>query len=376
MIKIAFFHNIMWSKYRISVFNRINKCSSFGVDFVVYQMALTERSRTFLAHDDFFSSVEHKFNLLSQGSYDDLSVFRKFLLVFKVLLISKSNLFVITGYSSIESWLVFIYCLLFRKSIIVTVDSSCYELRNNFIRDFLKRFLICNVDAVLVYGSSSRVLVNLLGRKDGVFSPFHCVDDLFYLDLNLVLEKKSTKSSCPFTFLFVGRLAQEKGILELITDFCEIFGGRSDIVLKVVGGGSLHDECIAKTISYGVSNVVMQGPLTGTDLVAAYIDADCLVLPSFVEPWGLVVNEALCVGTPVVVSNKCGCLPDLVQDNRHAVVCDVLESSDLKRALIVAYEMFSGFDVERVKECVQLGQYYSSERAADTFFKALKAIEK
>ena len=41
--------------------------------------------------------------------------------------------------------------------------------------------------------------------------------------------------------------------------------------------------------------------------------ADVLILPSFSEPWGLVVNEAMVCGMPVIVSNKCGCAADLVR---------------------------------------------------------------
>jgi glycosyltransferase involved in cell wall biosynthesis len=47
------------------------------------------------------------------------------------------------------------------------------------------------------------------------------------------------------------------------------------------------------------------------EVSSALGDADCLVLPSLSEPWGLVANEALCVGLPILVSNRCGCAEDL-----------------------------------------------------------------
>jgi glycosyltransferase involved in cell wall biosynthesis len=51
-------------------------------------------------------------------------------------------------------------------------------------------------------------------------------------------------------------------------------------------------------------------------LAEQYLRASGLVLPSFSEPWGLVVNEALSYGCPVVVSQVCGCVPELVLDGR------------------------------------------------------------
>jgi glycosyltransferase involved in cell wall biosynthesis len=47
--------------------------------------------------------------------------------------------------------------------------------------------------------------------------------------------------------------------------------------------------------------------------------SDVLVLPSYSEPWGLVVNEAMACGMPVIVSEKCGCAPDLVQNGKNGI---------------------------------------------------------
>jgi glycosyltransferase involved in cell wall biosynthesis len=54
-----------------------------------------------------------------------------------------------------------------------------------------------------------------------------------------------------------------------------------------------------------------------TEMPAAYAAADCLVLPSDGrETWGLVANEALACGRPIIVSDACGCAPDLARDGR------------------------------------------------------------
>jgi len=57
------------------------------------------------------------------------------------------------------------------------------------------------------------------------------------------------------------------------------------------------------------------GFVNQTGLGQVYAIADCLVLPSdSAETWGLVVNEALATGLPVVVSDAVGCVPDLLRD--------------------------------------------------------------
>jgi glycosyltransferase involved in cell wall biosynthesis len=57
------------------------------------------------------------------------------------------------------------------------------------------------------------------------------------------------------------------------------------------------------------------------------------VLPSRQEPWGLVVNEALAAGLPVIVSNRCGCASDLVANGVNGFVFDVDREEQLTDSL-------------------------------------------
>ena len=71
-----------------------------------------------------------------------------------------------------------------------------------------------------------------------------------------------------------------------------------------------------------------------TELGEAYAIADCLVLPSdFAETWGLVVNEALATGLPVVVSDAVGCAPDLLREGESGYVYPLGNVSGLAAAL-------------------------------------------
>jgi len=62
------------------------------------------------------------------------------------------------------------------------------------------------------------------------------------------------------------------------------------------------------------------GFLNQTEISRAYVAADCLVLPSdYSETWGLVVNEAMASGLPCIISDRCGCAPDLGQSKGNLV---------------------------------------------------------
>jgi glycosyltransferase involved in cell wall biosynthesis len=72
-----------------------------------------------------------------------------------------------------------------------------------------------------------------------------------------------------------------------------------------------------------IPDVIFAGFLNRSQIARAYIAADIFVLPSAVnETWGMVVNEAMNFGLPVIVSDKVGCAPDLVQNGDNGYVFD------------------------------------------------------
>lgn len=111
-------------------------------------------------------------------------------------------------------------------------------------------------------------------------------------------------------FLYLGRLEPVKGIEDLFAAFHLLRQTRTDVELLLVGDGSLRSVC--ECHAAGCRAIRIAGRLQGADLFDACVVADVLVLPSRSEPWGLVVNEAMAAGLPVVVTDVVGCIDDLV----------------------------------------------------------------
>lgn len=118
--------------------------------------------------------------------------------------------------------------------------------------------------------------------------------------------------------LFVGKLAPHKRVLDLIRAFA-LLAQRGAHRLLIVGDGPLRDEAKGLAERLGV-DVCFLGFLPPSRLPEAYVAADVFVLPSGGETWGLVINEALAFGLPVVVSDRVGCAADLVQDGQSGYV--------------------------------------------------------
>jgi glycosyltransferase involved in cell wall biosynthesis len=123
-----------------------------------------------------------------------------------------------------------------------------------------------------------------------------------------------------FLALFVGRLEREKGVRVLLDAWRKADLG-PDAVLALAGDGPLRGE-----VADQPPDVQALGFVPRDHLPALYAAADVLVLPSirtetFLEPWGLVVNEAMHQGTPVITSDAVGAARGgLVEDGRNGLV--------------------------------------------------------
>jgi 1,2-diacylglycerol 3-alpha-glucosyltransferase len=88
--------------------------------------------------------------------------------------------------------------------------------------------------------------------------------------------------------------------------------------LVVCGDGDLRPRLHALARELGLEQRVhWPGFVQYPDLPVYYALADAFILASTIEPWGLVVNEAMACGLPVLVSDRCGCAPDLVPEGQN-----------------------------------------------------------
>jgi glycosyltransferase involved in cell wall biosynthesis len=142
--------------------------------------------------------------------------------------------------------------------------------------------------------------------------------------------------------LFVGRLEREKGV-EVLLDAWDRAALGPEAVLALAGSGPL-----AGAAEQRGPTVRPLGYVPPSDLPPLYAGADVLVLPSirtatFVEPWGLVVNEAMLQGTPVIATDAVGAAAGgLVRDGRTGLVAPAGDAAALAarlRTMVAAPEL-------------------------------------
>ena len=193
------------------------------------------------------------------------------------------------------------------------------------------RAIYRGADAVVTYGPHvSRYVERHRGARGNVFvAPQAAAPELARpADPDAARAWRDGLGVAPGAFLalFAGRLAREKGIGVLLDAWR---GSGLDGTLALAGAG-------AAPAANGVRPL---GPLAAAELPALYAAADVLVLPSirtatFLEPWGLVVNEAMHQGTPVIASDAVGAAAGgLVADGRNGLVVPAGDGDALAGAL-------------------------------------------
>ena len=129
--------------------------------------------------------------------------------------------------------------------------------------------------------------------------------------------------SCPRSFLFVGRFAQDKGIDTLVSAYDiyrQLYGGTWG--LTCVGNGPMQ------SLLEGHPGIVVESFLDQSDLVERALGAGAFVLPSRYEPWGVVVHEFATAGLPLILSGKVGARLQFLIDgyNGYTIPEDTAES--------------------------------------------------
>jgi glycosyltransferase involved in cell wall biosynthesis len=183
------------------------------------------------------------------------------------------------------------------------------------------RYLLGRFDGYLSPGRRVNDYLRRFGVPDyRVFDVPHAVDNALFQETAAPYQQPARRAEArrewgidpdAFVVLFVGKLIRSKRPLNVVRALARLEGSRS---MLVAGSGPLEAKLKQEAERLGVE-LHLVGFLNQTELGRAYALADCLALPSdFPETWGLVVNEALATGLPVVVSAAVGCAPDLVRD--------------------------------------------------------------
>ena len=340
LVKLEVWHNILWSNYKAGVFSQMQvQCAQRGIDLSVIQIAETDKDRVGLSQVD-LSRHNYPMTLLFKGAYSAVPTWKLIWAAARRAATSDADIVVLAGYHRPEFIAQAFILWLRGKPRAVFCDSTAFDRPHVWWKNIAKRVSFWLCDYVFCYGGRARAYVCSLGvplNKTVVRCQAAALPDDY--DAQSVPARRVAEAPADgaAVFLYVGRLSPEKRLDVLIRAFAGVRDALPGAKLRMVGNGPQRAELEALAEALGCAGaVVFTGGQSGGQLYANYAEATALVLPSHSEPWGLVVNEALHFGCPVIVSERCGCVPELVENSTCGTVVACDDVDGLGAALVAA----------------------------------------
>ena len=224
---------------------------------------------------------------------------------------------------------------------IMTTDTTARDKRRTSLKEIPKAWWCKkHFDALFVPGERSVAYFTGLGfPEEKIWRGVHVVDNVFLGNgssdaRNSDRECRRSLNLPDHYFLTVARLSAEKNIQGLLRAFRDYRqkGGSWDIV--VVGSGPEEENLRSYQREQGIEGVHFVDWKQYKDLPPYFGLASCFVLPSISEPWGVVVNEALACGLPVLISRQCGCLPELCRRGINGYDFDPYDTEELSNLML------------------------------------------
>jgi 1,2-diacylglycerol 3-alpha-glucosyltransferase len=248
----------------------------------------------------------------------------------------------IYGYSESIFRRAFFWAKARKIATVLVSDSNFFDKKRNLFLEFMKKIIVSRFDAAFVAGTSASLYVQKLGiPAERIVQGFDAVDNSFFstraLEIKNIISETRQKWGLPDEyFLFVGRFVKEKNLFGLIKAYHRYFEhnyGKAHLWSLVLCGSGPEEN----PVNYFIRDlpdivqcyISLYGLIKQPEIIDFYTCATCFVLPSVSETWGLVVNEAMLCGLPVLVSNKAGCAEDLVRENYNGWRFDPYDNEKL-----------------------------------------------
>ncbi len=261
-----------------------------------------------------------------------INPFTSFIRTFNVLVKSRPDLILACGYERPESLASIIYSTLFSVKVFLLSVNQEEDKKRIFLVELIKKYYIRLFDGVVVGGNTHLQYFNKLQYPlDQIAVGYNCVDnEKISIQAKIIRTHKLSRLS-PYEnyFLCIARFIPKKNLSTLIYAYLlykeEISPEFKPWNLVICGEGKIRgelEEVVQKNSL--VENVHFPGQIDDLeDIINYYSYAKSFILPSSGnEQWGLVVNEAMTAGLPVIVSQQCGCSSNLVQNGINGFVFD------------------------------------------------------
>lgn len=269
------------------------------------------------------------------SSYEKTPIFFLIQNLLKTLSKTNPDVLAISGYSEPAMIAAFLWGKLHKKTLILFSESKEDDSPRKLPKEWLKKQIIHNYHAAVVGGKPhQRYLQNLGMSPLSIACGYDVVNNqVFHSQQIQVLPSPLNQ---PY-FLTINRFVPKKNILFILEAYAKYRNKLHDLAWDLVlcGDGELRSQIEQQITQLNLNDHVhLPGFLQQDELLPYFAHAKCFIHASIQEQWGLVVNEAMAAGLPVLVSNRCGCYEDLIIEGANGFGFNPVCLSELLELMI------------------------------------------
>lgn len=324
--------------YRIPVFNALARME--GIDFSVIFFAETDTTlRRWRVHKD---EIRFPYRVLPSWRWragkHNILINRG---LWSALTKLSPQVIICGGYNYLASWEALLWARRHQTEFVLWSESNANDARSGRLwTEALKSYFLKKCNRFVVPGKASVEYMKTFGAPAAsiLIAP-NAIDNSWFSKHSENVRTRANefreKLKLPPRFiLFVGRLVPEKGVFDLIEAYAKLDRSiRSEVGLVFAGDGVSRKELMQRGEQISPGSICFPGFAQREDLAAYYALAEALVLPTHSDTWGLVVNEAMACGLPIIVTNVAGCAADLVEQGWNGYVVPPRDADKLCTAI-------------------------------------------
>lgn len=327
-MKIFILTTVM-APYRIDVFNELGKECDLVVCF--------EQKKDNERNDSWYKDNIKNFKLIKAKGWEKSINHVKFYTI-QYLKQEKPDLVIFYEYSTKTAMLLMQYCITKKIKYLINCDGAFVDTKSN-IKKYIKSHYIKNAVGCLANGKSAKKYFMYYGAKEKniffhKFSTLHKSDILekpLKKDEKMRLREELKLCQTKRIFICVGNYIERKGYDLIIKAANEL--KEENIEFINIGWGNKKEEYQKLIEEYGLKNISLEDFKDKENLKKYYDSADVCLFPTREDIWGLVVNEAMARGLPVITTDRCNAGLELIENKKNGEIVKTDSYEELTNAI-------------------------------------------
>lgn len=321
---------LMWESFGPYHHDRLRALAAAGYE--VHAIELASVSRDYAWEREAGSSYTTQIIDTGGGKLSRLSVLNRLL---RACFASKARDIFFCHYENGVVLAATLILRLARRRVYTMIDSKFDDYARVLWREVVKSLYLSPYKGALTASRRSREYLHLLGfRRRPVALGYDTIDIRRFAAATIGSSEEHDFAMRPF--LVVARLVPKKNISMILNAFAHyrstVGGGRE---LHIIGYGPDREELEARARQLRIDDLVHFHGLQPSDAVARHLASSlALILASTEEQFGLVVNEALAAGVPVIVSSAAGAADELIRNLGNGVIVNPHDRDSIVQAMV------------------------------------------